>query len=427
MQIPLGASLHTSDRTTNRAFDWATRQALQYVNLDAPIGPCYEASLPGRQAFCMRDAAHQVLGAQVLGQGACNQTILHSFARELKESRGFCSLWEICFDGTPCAVDYSSDADFWYNLPANFDVLDACFRLYHWTGDLGYLFSADMERFHHITTHDYIACWDRDRDGIIDRRIEDGRRGIASYDESARNKGYRVAADLLGAQAAALRGQGQMLRMKGEAQAAQRMQERADLLTAHYARDWWHPGEQHFASVRFEDGSCGGEYVGMDAFMPLYYGIIDSPLQAAAQARYVVAKDAEHNQEERSYVPEILWRYGLNEDALRIWLTMTAPSYGRREYPEVSFAAVGAMASGYMGIRPDATRHVVQTCSALLGDDWAQMTGLPLWGGTLNLTHEGNRASTLENLTGSDMTWVCHVAGEIKTLHVPAGQVAQAR
>ena len=41
-----------------------------------------------------------------------------------------------------------SDDDFWFNLPANFDVLDAAVRMWRWTGDDGYrrirLFSVSL-------------------------------------------------------------------------------------------------------------------------------------------------------------------------------------------------------------------------------------------------------------------------------------------
>ncbi len=39
----------------------------------------------------------------------------------------------------PASADYKSDAEFWYNLPANFDVLDACYRMYLWTGNKAYI------------------------------------------------------------------------------------------------------------------------------------------------------------------------------------------------------------------------------------------------------------------------------------------------
>jgi hypothetical protein len=279
-----------------------------------------------------------------------------------------------------------------------------------------------MEYFHHITVNDYLRQWDRDRDGLVDRRYEDGRRGIASYDESKRNPNYLVAADLLGAEYAAFTARSHMLMMKGEAKPAKAMLEKAQQLQALYETEWWNEKDKHFASVKFQDGSYGGEYVGMDAFMPLYYGILRHQAQINAQVNYIIKNDRLHNQEERSYVPEILWRYKADEAAFDIFSAMTAPDYLRREYPEISFAALGAIASGYMGAYPNAQTHSLSTRSAILDNGYAELNYLPLWGGHIHLMHEGKTASTLENLTGSDLLWQpVFERGTAKPTHVPAG------
>ncbi len=74
----------TSDARLAAAFSWAKKQALSYVFPAAvtndPVGDWYEAALPGRSAFCMRDVSHQAAGAQVLGLGAFNRNMLRKFA-----------------------------------------------------------------------------------------------------------------------------------------------------------------------------------------------------------------------------------------------------------------------------------------------------------------------------------------------------------
>ena len=53
----------TTDTTLQRTFDWARDMALSYVHDGSgPVGLWYEAALPGRDAFCMRDVSHQVVG-----------------------------------------------------------------------------------------------------------------------------------------------------------------------------------------------------------------------------------------------------------------------------------------------------------------------------------------------------------------------------
>ncbi|MEN8226481.1 MAG: hypothetical protein ABFS05_14090 [Bacteroidota bacterium] len=48
-----------SDSTLQHAFEWAKATALSYVREDTIVGLWYEAALPGRDAFCMRDVSHQ--------------------------------------------------------------------------------------------------------------------------------------------------------------------------------------------------------------------------------------------------------------------------------------------------------------------------------------------------------------------------------
>jgi hypothetical protein len=58
----------SDDPVLVKGFDWAKRQAMVYVHRgNDPVGHWYEAALPGRSAFCMRDVSHQLVGAQMLG------------------------------------------------------------------------------------------------------------------------------------------------------------------------------------------------------------------------------------------------------------------------------------------------------------------------------------------------------------------------
>ena len=80
-----------------------------------------------REAFCMRDIFHQCNGGQVLGLRAHNKNMLKKFAENISETRDYCTYWEINRYDKPAPVDYKDDEDFWYNLPANFDMIDCCF------------------------------------------------------------------------------------------------------------------------------------------------------------------------------------------------------------------------------------------------------------------------------------------------------------
>lgn len=55
--------MHINRVHLNQVLEWAKEQALAYAFEDDPVGLWYEAALPGREAFCMRDVSHQSMGA----------------------------------------------------------------------------------------------------------------------------------------------------------------------------------------------------------------------------------------------------------------------------------------------------------------------------------------------------------------------------
>ena len=247
----------SSNEVLKRGFEWARKTALSYVFENAPGGPCYEAALPGRGAFCMRDVSHQALGAHFLGLQPHNRNMMRLFARNIAESRDWCSFWETNTRGEACEVDYTSDAKFWYNLPANFDVSVTCERLMEWTGDAGYLTDSEMARFHGITVGEYVKRWDRDGDGIVDRDDADRARGVGSYDEDEFN-GYTAAADTLALEAAAYFTAARMYRLTGDEKNAALSRENGEALAEKYRREWWNAAAGHYENNLYPDGTMGG-------------------------------------------------------------------------------------------------------------------------------------------------------------------------
>ena len=159
--------LTSSDARLVEGFNWAKKQAMAYVFDGDPVGPWYEAALPGREAFCMRDTAHQAAGAHVLGLARYNLNMLRRFAENVSESKDWCSYWEIDRYNRSAPVDYKNDAEFWYNLPANFDILNACYRMYVWTGDMTYINDPVFLNFYDRTVYEYVDRWDLSLDRIM--------------------------------------------------------------------------------------------------------------------------------------------------------------------------------------------------------------------------------------------------------------------
>lgn len=390
-----------------RGFYWAKAMALSYAHERAPVGAWYEASLPGRNAFCMRDVAHYAVGAQALGLGEHNWNMLNHFARSVAPERRYCGFWEITADGEPFAGDYTSDTDFWYNLPANFDLLQACWKLFQWTNDSRYLHAPEMNAFYNQTVNEYIAAWDQNGDGIPERVTPGSRLGIPSYEERDDYADALLMSDLIAVQAQAFDAYAHIHRMKGNDHLYRTFTARAEALRAMYHRDWWHAPSERYATVMLAGGSLlpptdAGEDLGV---LPLYYGLITDPQRRAGQLERL--RDCESAfVEYLTYLPELFFAHGMPEDACRTLLRLTDPHLPRRAYPEVAFTVVGAVAQGLMGIAPQAEGLLVETRGGLPRSvKTAEVTRLPVFGGEIDVRHMGERRTALTNRTGSTLRW----------------------
>ena len=216
-----------------------------------------------------------------------------------------------------------------------------------------------------------------------------------------------------------------MYRLMGEKDAAEAFREKAEKLPTEFADGWWNAEEKCFFTYRMADGTFDNRHSGVNAAFPLIREVLRKPEQIEGQLDYIIANEKRLNVEDRSYLPALLWKYGRAEAAMDIWLRMTAPSYERREYPEVSFAAVDALITGYMGLEADAGVNTVHTCSAVEQGDWALCKEIPLWGGSIDLKHEGKKASELANRTGRTLIWQAHFGSQTKTVRVQPGDRAR--
>jgi hypothetical protein len=421
-ESPLG--LETPDAKLAAAFAWAKGQALEYVFPAAvhgdPVGDWYEAALPSRFAFCMRDVSHQAAGAHVLGLAAFNRNMLAKFARAISPSRDHCSYWEIDKWDRPAPVDYKSDRDFWYNLTANFDVLDACWRQFLWTADRTYLEDPAFVDYYRRTVRDYVEAWDRDGDGIPEHRPEYGHRGLGGYDEGPFSDQALYASDLIAAMARAFESYAGILAARGvedEQGEAGDLCDRAAGLRAMYDRDWWSDERGRYADGRVQGGALVFQDLIWNGVFPLYFGFIPGGGRRDATLRRV-AEAMPEGIEIESYLPEILYRYGQDEAAYARLIALADPGKERREYPEVPFAVVGAVAAGLMGVRP-VTVTVVETRSGLTAaTPWAEIRNVPVFDAVLDVRHEGRRRTTLAARSGGGFVWRAVFVGRWDELEV---------
>jgi len=392
----------SSHEGLNRGFAWAKEQALAYAFEGDPVGSWFEAALPGRDAFCMRDVSHQVQGAMALGLREHTKNMLRNFSVNVAESRDWASYWEINRENEPAPVDYRSDADFWYNLPANFDLVQAMWRVYQWTGDRDYLEDPDFLSFYHHSLTDYVSTWDPDGDGLLESPPENGIRGIPTYWEG-RGPRPETGADLVAAQYAANRAYAEILRARGEGAEARIFDAAADRLQRIYNDDWWNPETRRFNTAILPGGGFDDSPLPLGQLYPLYFGIVEEgPRRALMLDRLPEGGMVELN----AYLPEILYSNGAYDRAFRALLVQLDPGLERRAYPEVSYTALGHIAGYLMGVRPLAQQGVLETKSRLTNEvKWAEVSHLPVISNEISLRHDGRGESRLRNESGRVLKW----------------------
>jgi len=403
--------------TLNRGFDWAKAQALAYVFSGDPVGNWYEAALPGRAAFCMRDVSHQAAGAHLLGLAPWNFNMLQRFAANISAERDWCSLWEIDKFNRPCPADYRDDRYFWYNFPANFDVLDCCFRQYLWTGDRRYLEDASLRFFYAKSVNDYVHRWDLDGDGLLEHYPQYGFRGIATYNEEIKDPW--MGADLIAAQYAAYQRYASLMELEGRNDQAVVCRRKAIDLQIRFARDWWDADHRRFYGFVTQDKTFVPDPNGLTGLLALYFHLIDSPEKISAALDEVLRLEPSINLESRSYIPEVLYRYGRAQAADRVLRALCDPDLPRREYPELSFAVIGAFGMGLMGIEADARERMLRTFPQLSADTaWAELKALPVFDAQISVRHTGQGETSLTLHSGQTLFWQAAFPGRRKTITV---------
>jgi hypothetical protein len=419
---PLGlVELSSSYDALDAGFDWAKAQALVYVFEGDPVGKWYEAALPGREAFCMRDVSHQALGALALGLAEHTKNMMRKFAENIAESRDWCSYWEINRYDAPAPVDYRSDEDFWYNLPANFDVIQSCYRVYEWTGDEDYLNDPVLRAFYRHSLTDYVSAWDSDGDGIMESAESNGYRGIPTYWEGWGPRAL-TGGDLVAAQFAANLAYANMLSLRGEAAEAGAFGREAERLRRFYNDAWWNAELGRFYTAIVQDGRFDTTHIPLLQIMPLYFGIVEP---GARRESLVGNLAAGAIVEVNAYLPEVYYQNGRNEEAFLHLMAQLDPGLQRREYPEVSFTAIGVIARYLMGINPIASQSVIETKPGLPEDvTWARIEHVPALRNTVSVHHVGWTETRFVNESGEAVRWRAILPGSHDMLDVDGRRTA---
>lgn len=402
----------SSDKKIEQAFNWAKSVALHYKGHPTdPVGPWYESALPPRDAFCMRDVSHQSIGAEILGLQRENHNMLTLFARNISASKNWCSYWEMNKSGKPAPEDYRNDREFWYNLPANFDVLYASWRLYLWTGNKYYINDPVFVRFQEKTVKDYIDAWVLAADSMLNRPAHPNApvpfnesdafhrcRGLPSYSEGVPN--LKTGADLVAALYRGLLTYSAILASKGNKAEASAYALKAEKYRQQLEADWWDAKENLYFTYYSNDHRFGRDEG--ETFL-LWFDALKDSTRIKQTLGHLSSKT--WNVENTSYLPLIFYNNGSWQKARDYILYLSDKSTERREYPEVSFGVVEGVVQGLMGIAPDARSQSVGTIYKTTANGNATISNLPLLGTVINLTHQNAQQSSLTNTGKRQLKW----------------------
>lgn len=408
-------TLTSSYAPLEEGFAWAKQQSLAYVFEGDPVGKWYEAALPGRDAFCMRDVSHQVYGGLALGLWEHTANMLHKFAENISPERQWASYWEIDKLDRPAPVDYRSDEDFWYNLPANFDVVDAAYRSWEWTGDPAYVHGPVFLDFYRRSLTDYVTAWDVDGDGLQESPAENGYRGIPTYWEGEGPRAL-TGADLVAAQYAANLAFARMLEADAEARSEPSAvyRDEAERLLRLFNDGWWSDEAGRFYTSELADGVFDTTFIPLLQIIPHYYGIVEPGARADALLDELpLGRIVEVN----GYLAESYYRGGRIEAAFDQLMAQVDPALSRREYPENPFTVVGTTVRYVAGIEARASEGLVETLPRLPDRvETLSLEHVPVLSNQIAVQHDRRRGTILRNESGPMLRWRATFAGRHESL-----------
>jgi len=425
---------NAEDKALEQAFYWAKEKALSFAHDNSdPVGYWYEAALPNRQAFCMRDVSHQTIGAEILGLSKHNYNMFLKFAQNISENLDYCSYWEINKDNLPAPVDFESNTDFWYNLPANFDVTFSAYRLYQWTGNTSYLEQPDFKEFYKLSMNEYVDHWSlghdkvRQRDRSMHLNLGDtksrfgDKRGIPTYNEGGRGETL-LGIDMTASLIAAYRAYANILKLNGDILNATKMSDMAVKEQRFLDEYWWDEERKEFKSILYEDNSFDYFMVGDNQAFLHYLYYFDTISNQEKLKGIVEGYKANFDKlivELKSYLPIMFYEYGDTAMANKMIIDLCSENNKRRDYPENSYTVIEHLTRGYMGVNVNASEKHFSTLSRLDKEDgWAELRNVPLLSNKISVLHQGVTKTTATNQSGEAIQWIAKFPGTHEVLFI---------
>lgn len=408
----------STDAALQTAFDRAKEMALSYRGKSGDaVGAWYEAALPTRSAFCMRDVSHQSMAAEMIGLGEANKNMFSLFAKNISDSKDWCSYWEINNEGKPASADYRNDEEFWYNLNANFDVLNSAWKLYLWTGDKEYVNAPEFANFHKKSVDEYVRRWVLQPDSLLSRPLHPNAsasyhdddifqrcRGLASYSEGVHD--LKMGVDLIASLFRGMKSYADILRLNGQTAEAKLYDAKAEQYKQHIEKDWWSEKNGKYFTYYSSGGSFG--HTEGETFL-LWFDVLNDSTRTRKVINQILSR--EWNIENESYFPYLLGQYGYTNQIHDYIVHLTDPKTKRREYPEVSFGVIQGIVQGIMGIQADARVNRITTFFNGKPDDSNTLENLPVLKSKISVTQSRSKAS-FQNTGSSAVQWRAMFTGK---------------
>lgn len=442
--------LVSDNKTLEEAFNWAVDKTQQFVmtgksglvNKDEtnPSGtgtadymPSYWAGYCDRTAFYARDFCHQSTGATLVGLTEENYHMFNAFAKTSNESRKWYALWSLNFDGTPHKIDYRDDSYFVREVPSEFELVEYCYKQYLWTGDERYI-NDEMFNFYTNTMTKFIEAHDTNNNGVAEGTGKSIYDGVASYNERG-GQPLLEAGDSIGSQYQATLAYAGFLQARGDKEGAKEWNKKADDLKTYFNEEWsvinGDKDGRYARGIAIDNKTKHNDFGKENSwFMPLK--MITEPGQRTNEyLDYITENMAEgigtgpnapNNIEAYTYIPDMFFRFNRNDDAWK-WMKYILsirdnpherPEQGTNgDFPEISFTVISQVVEGMMGVTPNAHLNQLTTIPRLPSEvNEVTLEYQEIGNNEVNLTHQGNTKSILENTKGEDLIWEAQFYGE---------------
>ncbi|TXD78284.1 hypothetical protein [Algoriphagus ratkowskyi] len=420
--IPIGSysqtiSLKSDNQHLEETFNWAVEKALSWkmsgkygeinrherseglgFKVEVPYLPSYWAGYAHRSAYYIRDFAHQIAGAHLVGMDEENYAMMEKFAEYTTTDKQWYSWWALNFDGSVFTLDAPNPPgtesytgypahfinkpgeSFVREIPAMFELVEKAWKSYLWTGDIRYIENSALWNMYEKVVTDFVTLHDANKNGIPEGHGNIFE-GSSTYNEADI---YPLeAGDAIGAQYQAYLAYAAFLSERNLNKQANEQVERAVTLKKYFNTNWSIADGTDLYSCALT--SSGEKYPLFNKetswFMPMklltepgkrndaYLDFISEQLgDGVGTANPKEGSPA--NIEAYTYLPDTYFPYGRVEEAWK-WMQYiidqkdkphVVKQQGKNgDYPEVSFTLVSQVVEGLMGVEPDAANHMIST------------------------------------------------------------------